>query len=31
MDDEEVLKELRYQEDDEDEFLDDIEELDLDG
>ena len=31
MDDEEVLKELRYQEDDGDEFLDDIEELDLDG
>lgn len=31
MDDEEVLKELRYQESDEDEFSDDIEELDLDG
>lgn len=31
MDDEKVLKELRYQEGDEDEFSEDIEELDLDG
>ena len=30
MDDKDVLKELRYQEDDEDGFLEDIDELDLD-
>lgn len=31
MENKDVLKELRYQKDDEDEFLEDIDELDLDG
>ncbi len=31
MDDEEVLKELHYKEDDEDDFSESVEELDLDG